>query len=187
MNKKCIYIFLFVFISSSCFCQSANTANRLGGMPSQRQNQAESNNNSNINSNNTTNQNNNLSNNKTNIFPQYDPSIDNHLVAPAEKEKSGLFGDTVFEVEETLKSLGARNYSYAFGKNSRMVLSKYMIVLNFDKNKKLGSINIKAMSPYKHVPPTAREFFMRLFLGNSDMASYSIKISSTELDISYKK
>lgn len=186
MNKKYFVLLFYILISFNCFSQSENTINRLGGPPSQRQNQNESNLNNNSGSNSNSN-NTSGSNNKQYSVPQYNPSVDNHLAAPKEKETSGLFGYSVFEVEEILRNLGARNYSYTFGKNSRMVLSKYMIVLNFDKNKRLGSINVKAIAPYKHVPPIAKEYFMKLFLGNSDLASYSVKLSSTELEISYKK
>lgn len=214
MNMKIIKIcFLFLLsVLPVCYGQTNNSPffNRFGGAPQEqsrsmsnnrqqqnRQNSVENiseesqsnqnrqNNNINQGKNQSTNNNTNT-NTKTSFFPHYDPYVDNHLAAPKDKEENGLFGYSIFEVEKILVEAGARKYSYAFGKNSRMVLSRYMIVLNFDRNKKLGSVNIKALAPYKQVPPTAREYFMKLFLGECNLSSYTVKISSTELDISYK-
>ena len=115
----------------------------------------------------------------------YDPYLDNLLKSPQEGVKNGLFGYRISEVEKYLKTHGARNHSYAFGKYSRMVLSKYLLIISFDKNKRVGAVKIEPREPNTKVLPNAREFFMSVFLGDANASDYSISVSGSSLEIKY--
>ncbi|MDD3000531.1 MAG: hypothetical protein PHF29_02130 [Candidatus Riflebacteria bacterium] len=115
----------------------------------------------------------------------YDPYLDNLLKAPQTGVKNGLFGYKISEVERYLKTHGARNHSYAFGKYSRMVLSKYLLIISFDKNKRVGAVKINPIPPNDKILSNAREFFMSVFLGDANASDFSISVSSSSLEIKY--
>lgn len=116
---------------------------------------------------------------------RFDPYIDNHLRAPEPSDKTGLFGHPIKSVEELLKNYGAKSYSYAFGKYSRMKLSAYMITLYFDREKRLGGVSIEPRPPYKFMGPDAREFFKNLFGRNIDMSKFQSVVSATRFEMKY--
>lgn len=117
--------------------------------------------------------------------PLYDPYMDNHMKAPAAGKEIGLFGLPVNRVEEMLRSNGAKNHSYAFGKYSRLIFSVYLVTLYFDKERKLGGFSIEPRLPYKTVEPGARQFFMDTFLKGADLSKFSITMASNLLEIKY--
>ena len=117
----------------------------------------------------------------------YDPYMDNHLHAPPADKPIGLFGRPIREVEKILDQYGAKNYSYAFGKYSRMRISPYLLTMYFDRQKRLGGLSVEPMAPYKVIAPAARKFFLELFLENKGMGSFETIISSNRLELRYKK
>lgn len=118
--------------------------------------------------------------------PVYDPFIDNHLKAPASDKTTGLFGMKVKQVEERLKSLGARSHSYAFGKYSRMIMSAYLITIYFDRERRVGGFLVEPRRPYTTLEPAAREYFMNTFLEGADLAKFAITMAGDHLEIQYK-
>ena len=115
--------------------------------------------------------------------PVYDPYMDNHLTSPA--KKIGLFGQDIREVEKTLKKYGAKNYSYAFGKYSRMAFSIYLVTMYFDKSRKLGGVSISPKLPYKKVESGAKSFFLELFLGKNDISEFRTLFADDKLELRY--
>ena len=146
-----------------------------------------SNNNNNNNNNNNTvnNQPSNNNNTKTNTIQTYDPYLDNHLKAPPDGITIGKFGLSINEIETELRKIGAKYYSYAFGKNSKMILSSYIIIMNFDINKKLGSVEITPKKPLKTIELKAKEFFIKFFTENADLSNIEISVSNNKLILSY--
>ncbi len=116
----------------------------------------------------------------------YDPSMDNHLVAPAAGDEIGLFGLSIGKVEEVLRANGAKNYSYAFGKYSRMYLATYFVTVYFDRDRRVGGFSIEPKPPYKTIEPDARKFFMDLFMKGCDLSCFEANIGSSRLEIKYK-
>ncbi|MDN5279144.1 MAG: hypothetical protein PWR01_3109 [Clostridiales bacterium] len=116
---------------------------------------------------------------------KFDPYLDNHLRAPALSDKTGLFGMPIRDVENLLREYGAKNYSYAFGKYSRMSISAYVITMYFDRERKLGGVSIEPMAPYKIIGPDARKFFLDLFLKSGDMSKFKSIISASKLELRY--
>jgi hypothetical protein len=116
----------------------------------------------------------------------YDPYLDNHLRAPAKGLGTSLFGLKIGEAENILLGQGARNNSYAFGKYSRMRLSKYLIELNFNREKRVGAVKVTPVKPYNSVPPKAREYFMQIIMGDADVSQFKLSIAADELDIKYQ-
>ncbi len=116
----------------------------------------------------------------------YDPMMDNHLKAPPAGQEIGVFGMPVNTVEQMLRANGAKNYSYAFGKYSRMVISAYIITIYFDRSRTVGGISVEPRPPYQTIEPEARSFFIDLFLNGADLSSFETNISSTRLELKYK-
>jgi len=114
----------------------------------------------------------------------YDPILDNHLKAPS--KPMGLFGRPIKEVEQILKTFGAKPYSYAFGKYSRMCFSVYVLTLNFDRYRKLGTVEIEPIPPFSKVEPQAQAFFSRLFLSGADLGQFSTSIQPMKMLIAYE-
>jgi hypothetical protein len=115
--------------------------------------------------------------------PVYDPYMDNHLSSPV--KKIGLFGEDIRDVEKTLKKYGAKSYSYAFGKYSRMSFSIYLVTMYFDKARKLGGVSISPKLPYKKVEPGAKSFFLELFLGKNDISEFRTLFADDRLELRY--
>lgn len=115
----------------------------------------------------------------------YDPFIDNHLKAPPAGISVGKFGKTIKQVEDELRLLGAKNYSYAFGKYSKMILSSYLITLSFDVNKRLGMVEINPKFPLKSIESKAQEFFIKLFTEGADMSQVEIALSPNRLILKF--
>lgn len=116
---------------------------------------------------------------------KYDPYLDNHLEAPAQGEIIGLFGMPIKDVEAVLRQYGAKNYSYAFGKYSRMALSAYVITMYFDREKRLGGVAVEPKAPYNAIAPGARKFFKDLFLKGGDISRFRTIIAGNRLEMRY--
>lgn len=116
----------------------------------------------------------------------YDPSMDNHLMAPAAGEEIGLFGLPIGKVEDALRDNGAKNYSYAFGKYSRMYLASYFVTVYFDRERRVGGFSVEPKPPYKTIEPEARKFFMDFFLKDCDLSRFEANIGNSRLEIKYK-
>jgi hypothetical protein len=116
------------------------------------------------------------------IIP-FDPFVDNHLKAPADVQ--GLFGRPIKEVEEILRSYGAKPYSYAFGKHSRMTFSVYLVTLAFDRDRNLGKIVVDPKPPFSKIEPQAQMFFMNLFLDNADKSLFRTILARASMEISF--
>lgn len=195
-NKRILYILILLLInfsicSETLYSQSSNYNNSL----------TSNNRGSNKNSNEKTNENSNfkpLNNNESNNTNQqpntseqksdtkvYDPFIDNHLKAPPEGITIGKFGKAIKEVEKELRYMGAKDYSYAFGKFSKMTLSSYIITLEFDVNKRLGLVEITPKPPLKTIETKAKDFFISLFTENSDLSQIGIVVSPNKLQLRY--
>jgi hypothetical protein len=116
----------------------------------------------------------------------YDPRMDNHLHAPPAEKPIGLFGKPIKEVEKILDQYGAKNYSYAFGKYSRMRISPYLLTMYFDRQRRLGGLAIEPMAPYKYIAPSARKFFLELFLQKQSMEKFKTIISRNRLELRYQ-
>lgn len=115
----------------------------------------------------------------------FDPFLDNHLKAPPDGIVVGKFGQRIKEVESELREIGAKNHSYAFGKYSKMVLSSYLITLNFDVNKRLGMVEIEPKPPLKTVEPKAREFFIKFFTEGADLSQIGIVVNPEILELRF--
>lgn len=115
----------------------------------------------------------------------FNPLLDNHLKAPT--SRIGLFGLQVSAVERTLRSYGAKPYSYSFGKYSRMTFSVYMLTMFFDRDRRLGSILIEPRPPFNKVEPQAQTFFLKLFLEGEEMSRFKTVISSDKMEISFSE
>ncbi len=115
----------------------------------------------------------------------FDPFLDNHLKAPPDGITVGKFGRTIKQVEEELRLLGAKHYSYAFGKYSKMILSSYQITLSFDVNKRLGMVEIVPKPPLKTIEIKAQDFFIKLFTEGADMSQVGILLSSNKLELKF--
>ena len=115
----------------------------------------------------------------------FDPFLDNHLKAPPDGITVGKFGRTIKQVEEELRLLGAKHYSYAFGKYSKMILSSYQITLSFDVNKRLGMVEIVPKPPLKTIEMKAQDFFIKLFTEGADMSQVGILLSSNKLELKF--
>jgi len=116
----------------------------------------------------------------------YDPNMDNHLVAPSQGSEIGIFGMPIGRVEDLLRANGARNYSYVFGKYSRMALSVYIVTIYFDRRRAVGGISVEPRKPYQSIEPEARKFFMDLFLNNGDLSKFEANISSARFELKYR-
>lgn len=116
----------------------------------------------------------------------YDPMMDNHLAAPLAAENTGLFGLSIGEVENILRANGAKNYSYAFGKYSRMILAAYVVTIYFSRDKKVGGFSVEPKPPYQTIEPEARRFFMDLFLKDADLSLFEANIGASRLEFIYK-
>lgn len=112
---------------------------------------------------------------------QYDPSMDNRLKAPSGPE--GLFGRSIFEVERLLRTYGARPYSYAFGKYSRMSFSVYFLTLLFDRNRKLGGVIVSPKPPFTKVEPQVQQFLLKVFLASADLSKFQTVLGPNRLEI----
>ena len=115
----------------------------------------------------------------------FDPFLDNHLKAPPDGITVGKFGRTIKQVEDELRLMGAKNYSYAFGKYSKMILSSYQITLSFDVNKRLGMVEIAPKPPLKTIELKAQDFFIKLFTEGADMSQVGIVLSSNKLELKF--
>ena len=115
----------------------------------------------------------------------FDPFLDNHLKAPPDGITVGKFGRTIKQVEDELRLMGAKNYSYAFGKYSKMILSSYQITLSFDVNKRLGMVEIVPRPPLKTIEIKAQDFFIKLFTEGADMSQVGIVLSSNKLELKF--
>ncbi len=115
----------------------------------------------------------------------FDPFLDNHLKAPPDGIKVGKFGLKIKEVETQLREMGAKNHSYAFGKYSKMILSSYLITLNFDVNKRLGMVEVEPKPPLKTVEPKAREFFIKFFTEGADLSQIGIVVNPEILELKF--
>jgi len=115
----------------------------------------------------------------------YDPMMDNHMKAPPAGKEIGAFGMPVSRVEDMLRANGAKNYSYAFGKYSRLVISAYIVTIYFDRERLVGGIAIEPRPPYQTIEPEARAFFLDLFLNGADLSNFETNISGTRLELKY--
>ncbi len=115
----------------------------------------------------------------------FDPFLDNHLKAPPDGITVGKFGRTIKQVEDELRLMGAKNYSYAFGKYSKMILSSYLITLSFDVNKRLGMVEVVPKPPLKTIEIKAQDFFIKLFTEGADMSQVGILLSSNKLELKF--
>ncbi len=113
----------------------------------------------------------------------FDPQMDNHLIAP--KTPMGLFGLPISEVESVLRTYGARPYSYAFGKYSRMSFSVYLLTLWFDRNRRLGELVVTPKPPISGVETQARSFLLQLFLKGADLSQFTAEFAPGTLRIKY--
>lgn len=120
---------------------------------------------------------------ETQAIPSYDPRMDNRLVAPS--QNIGLFGKPIKEIEQHLKEYGAKNYSYIFGKCSRMTLFSYVITMYIDKNRLLAGVSISPKAPLKTIEPKAKAFFIELFLEDNNMSTFETIVASDLLEIKY--
>lgn len=116
----------------------------------------------------------------------YDASMDNHLRAPADK-LIGMFGMPVRDAEKVLKNYGAKSYSYAFGKYSRLALASYIVTLHFDRQRKVAGVSIEAAPPFTSIEPDARQFFLELFLDGNDLSSFDTIMSGNLLELKYRQ
>jgi len=114
----------------------------------------------------------------------FDPFMDNHLAAPDVPQ--GVFGMQVREVENILRAYGAKPHSYAFGKQSRMLLAVYLITIQFDRTRKVGAILIEPKPPFKKIESTAQTFFMQLFMRDLHPSSFRTLITPEKISISYE-
>ncbi len=112
---------------------------------------------------------------------QYDPSMDNRLTSPASPQ--GLFGRPILEVERLLRAHGARPYSYAFGKYSRMTFSVYLITLLFDRERKLGGVVVSPKPPFTQVEPQVQQYLMKVFLPQGDLTGFQTILGRHRLEI----
>jgi len=115
----------------------------------------------------------------------YDPMMDNHMKAPPAGQEIGAFGMPVSRVEDMLRANGAKNYSYAFGKYSRLVISAYIVTIYFDRARAVGGISVEPRPPYQTIEPEARAFFLDMFLNGADLTHFETNISSTRLELKY--
>lgn len=120
---------------------------------------------------------------KANAVNGYDPALDNHLVSPS--KPLGLFGLKVKEVEQRLRNYGAKNYSYAFGKYSRMSLATYLLTIYFDKKRIVGGVSIVPKPPYKRIEPMARDFFIKTFLQGNKLSGFKSQLSNSLIEFKY--
>ncbi|MBF0545682.1 MAG: hypothetical protein HQM08_14660 [Candidatus Riflebacteria bacterium] len=116
-------------------------------------------------------------------IPTYDPAMDNKTIAPS--SPIGLFGMPIGEVEETLKNYGAKPFSYAFGKYSRLTFSVYLLTLYFDKKRNLGEVEISPIPPFQRVEPKASDFLIKLLIQGNDLSKFKVLKNATNLDIRY--
>ncbi|MBF0409491.1 MAG: hypothetical protein HQM10_19280 [Candidatus Riflebacteria bacterium] len=114
----------------------------------------------------------------------FDPEMDNKTNAP--EEPLGIFGMPITDVEELLKNYGAKPFSYAFGKYSRMAFSVYLLTLHFDKKRNLGGIDIFPRPPFTRIEPQAREFLFKLLLQDSDKSLFIIENAENQIKIHFK-
>ncbi|HEY9070933.1 MAG TPA: hypothetical protein VIV61_11815 [Candidatus Ozemobacteraceae bacterium] len=113
----------------------------------------------------------------------YDPFMDNHLSAPVAAQ--GMFGRPVKEVERVFRAYGAKPYSYAFGKYSRLQLSVYLVTILFDRNRNVGEIQVEPRPPYKVIEPTARSFFLQLITRDTRPDEFETIMTPAKLSIKY--
>ena len=113
----------------------------------------------------------------------YDPNLDNRLFAP--KIPEGLFGMKIRDVEGVLRNYGAKPHSYAFGKHSKMTFSVYILTLYFDRERRLGRLEVAPRPPFSSIEPNARHFLMTLFLQGADVQQFRTIISPGKLEITY--
>jgi len=118
---------------------------------------------------------------------KYDPYLDNHMRAPAPEAGLGLFGMKIKDVEQVLRQYGAKNYSYAFGKYSRMTISAYLVTMYFDRERRLGGVAIEPKPPYQAIAPDARKFFFDLFLKDGDLSKFRAVIANDRLELKYSE
>ncbi|NLI79394.1 MAG: hypothetical protein GX442_23480 [Candidatus Riflebacteria bacterium] len=116
---------------------------------------------------------------------QYDPAMDNRLTSPATPQ--GLFGRPILEVERTLRAYGARPYSYAFGKYSRLTFSVYLITLLFDRERKLGGVVVSPKPPFTQVEPKVQQYLMKVFLPQADLTGFQTILGRTRMEIWFQE
>ncbi len=112
---------------------------------------------------------------------QYDAAMDNRLKSPPGPE--GLFGRSILEVERQLRSYGARPYSYAFGKYSRMTFSVYFLTLMFDRYRRLGAVIVSPKPPFTQVEPQVQQFLLKIFLASADLSKFQTILGQNRLEI----
>lgn len=120
----------------------------------------------------------------TSRIQHYDPFLENKLRSPNKRE--GMFGLLVKEVENYLISLGAKPYSYAFGKYSRLKFSVYMITMLFDKNRKLGGLIVTPIPPFRKIEYKFKEFIIKTFLSGADISKFETIITNNKIEIWYE-
>lgn len=113
----------------------------------------------------------------------YDPVVDNRQRAP--ESPIGFFGRPVRDVERELRTMGAKPYSYAFGKYSKMTFSVYVITLSFDRKRRLGRVLVEPLPPFTQVEPKVQRLITELFLQGSDLGRFQTTFAREFLEISY--
>ncbi|HOY66929.1 MAG TPA: hypothetical protein PLP29_08570 [Candidatus Ozemobacteraceae bacterium] len=115
----------------------------------------------------------------------YDPFMDNHLEAPVTAQ--GMFGIPVREAEKVFRAYGAKPYSYAFGKHSRLLLSVYLVTIFFDRSRNVGEIQVEPRPPYKIIEPTARGFFLQLITRETRPDEFETVLTPSKISVKYAR
>lgn len=110
--------------------------------------------------------------------------MDNRLAAPATPQ--GVFGLPVKDVERMLRAYGAKPYSYAFGKESRLLLAVYLITVRFDRSRRVGGIVIEPKAPVRKIGASAQAFFAQLFLTGIDPSMFRTVITPEKISILFE-
>lgn len=114
----------------------------------------------------------------------YDPFMDNRLPSP--QTPQGVFGLPVKDVERMLRAYGAKPFSYAFGKESRMLLAAYLITIRFDKSRRVGGIVVEPKAPVRTIGASAQGFFAQLFLSGIDPSMFRTVITPEKISILFE-
>lgn len=114
----------------------------------------------------------------------YDPFMDNRLPAPSAPQ--GVFGLPVKDVERMLRAYGAKPFSYAFGKESRMLLAAYLVTIRFDRSRRVGGIIIEPKAPVRTIGASAQAFFTQVFLSGIDPSLFRTLITPEKISILFE-
>lgn len=110
--------------------------------------------------------------------------MDNRLPVPVTPQ--GVFGLPVKNVERMLRAYGAKPFSYAFGKESRMLLAAYLITIRFDRSRRVGGIVVEPKAPVRKIGASAQAFFTQLFLSGIDPSMFRTVITPEKISILFE-